>query len=287
VAVADRRVAVTKGVEAVLSGRRACWLVGMERKTYRYRSRRPRREDLRCRLRALAEERVRWGYRRLHILLDREGVIANHRMVYRIYREEGLAVRRRKRKRVSVPRRPMVAPNRVNERWSMDYMSDVLRGGRRIRIFNVVDDRTREILASEVDTSLPARRVIQVLEEVALERGYPERIVCDNGPEFRSQVLDTWAYEHGVAIDFIQPGKPMQNPYVESLNGKMRDECLNIHWFSDLTEARRRIAEWKEDHTHVRPHSSLGDRTPAEAREAELRGTPDKGKLAIVALAVS
>lgn len=267
-AVADRRAAVTKGVEAGLSQRRSCALVGLERKTFRYRSRRPRREELRARLRDLAEERVRWGYRRLHVLLCREGIQANHKAVYRLYREEGLAVRRRKRKRVSVPRRPMLVPRRVNERWSMDYMSDVLRGGRRIRIFNVVDDLSREGLASEVDTSLPAGRVIQILEEIALERGYPERIVCDNGPEFRSRVLDEWAYERGISLDFIQPGKPIQNPYVESFNGKMRDECLNVHWFADLAEARSMIEEWRRDYTQVRPHSSLGNRTPSEFAQA-------------------
>lgn len=267
-AVADRRAAVTKGMGAGWSERRACWQVGLERKTFRYRSRRPRREALRARLRELAEERVRWGYRRLHVLLRREGILANHKAVYRLYREEGLAVRRRRRKRVSVPRRPMIVPRRVNERWSMDYMSDVLRGGRRIRIFNVVDDLSREGLASEVDTSLPARRVIQVLEEIALERGYPERIVCDNGPEFRSRVLDEWAYEHGVSLDFIQPGKPVQNPFVESFNGKMRDECLNVHWFTDLDEARSMIEEWRRDYTQVRPHSSLGNRTPSEFAQA-------------------
>lgn len=263
-AVADRRAAVTKGVEAGLSVRRSCRLVGLERKTFRYRSRRPRREDLRVRLRVLAEERVRWGYRRLHVLLRREGIQANHKAVYRLYREEGLAVRRRKRKRVAVPRRPMVVPRRLNERWSMDYVSDVIRGGRRIRIFNVVDDLSREGLASEVDTSLPARRVIQTLEEIALERGYPERIVCDNGPEFRSRALDEWAYENGVSLDFIQPGKPVQNPFVESFNGKMRDECLNVHWFANVEEARVMIADWRRDYTQVRPHSSLGNRTPSE-----------------------
>jgi putative transposase len=198
------------------------------------------------------------------VLLRREGVQANHKAVYRLYREEGLAVRRRKRKRVSAPRRPMVLPQRLNERWSMDYMSDVLRGGRRIRIFNVVDDLSHEALASEVDTSFPARSVIQALDEVAMERGYPERIVCDNGPEFRSRILDEWAYERGVSLDFIQPGKPVQNPFVESFNGKMRDECLNVHWFADLVDARARVREWREDYTKVRPHSSLGQRTPSE-----------------------
>jgi putative transposase len=202
------------------------------------------------------------------VLLRREGIKANHKAVYRLYREEGLAVRRRKRKRVSVPGRPMMVPQRVNERWSMDYMSDVLRGGRRIRIFNVVDDLSREGLASEVDTSLPAGRVIQALEEIALERGYPERIVCDNGPEFRSRLVDEWAYEHAVSLDFIQPGKPIQNPFVESFNGKMRDECLNVHWFGDLAEARLLIEAWRRDYTQVRPHSSLGNRTPSEFAQA-------------------
>jgi putative transposase len=177
----------------------------------------------------------------------------------------------------------MVLPRRVNERWSIDYMRDVLRGGRWFRIFNVVDDLSREGLASEVDTSLPARRVIRVLNEIALERGYPERIVLDNGPEFRSQALDAWAYEHGVVLEFIQPGKPVQNAYVESFNGKMRDECLNVHWFGDVEEERDIINAWREDYTHVRPHSSLGYRTPAEVREADLGGTPDKGQPAIVA----
>jgi putative transposase len=136
------------------------------------------------------------------------------------------------------------------------------------RIFNVVDDLSREGLASEVDTSFPARRVIQVLEEIALERGYPERIVCDNGPEFRSRVLDEWAYENGITLDFIQPGKPIQNPYVESFNGKMRDECLNVHWFADLDDARSMIEDWRKDYTQVRPHSSLGNRTPSEFAQA-------------------
>ena len=219
---------------------------------------------LRQRLRELAIERVRWGYRRLHILLRREGVKANHKRVYRLYREEGLAVRRRKRKRVAVARQPMVTPTRLNECWAMDFMSDSLASGRRYRVLNVVDALSRESLASEVDTSLPAVRVIQALEEIAVLRGYPARITVDNGPEFRSVQLDAWAYEHGVALEFIQPGKPIQNPFVESYNGRMRDELLNLHWWRSVAEAREAAQTFREDFNEVRPHSALDNQTPAE-----------------------
>ena len=207
---------------------------------------------------------MRWGYRRLHILLKREGVEVNHKRLYRLYREEGLAVRRRKRKRVAVPRRPMATPTRLNECWAMDFMSDSLASGRRYRVFNVVDALSREGLASEVDTSLPAVRVIGVLEEIALLRGYPARITLDNGPEFRSTRLDAWAYEHGVALEFIQPGKPIQNAVMESYNGRMRDELLNQHWWRSIAEARDAVAAYREDFNEVRPHSALDNRTPGE-----------------------
>lgn len=230
----------------------------------RYRSRRPPQEALRQRLRELATERVRWGYRRLHILLSREGVRVNIKRVYRLYREEGLAVRRRKRKRVAVPRQPMSAPTRLNECWGIDFMCDALVGGRRFRVFNVVDALSREGLASEVDTSLPAARVTRVLDEIALIRGYPVRIVLDNGPEFRSASLDAWAYEHGVALEFIQPGKPIQNAVMESYNGRMRDELLNQHWWRSIAEARGAIDAYREDFNQVRPHSALDNKTPSE-----------------------
>jgi putative transposase len=230
----------------------------------RYRSRRPPQETLRQRLRELAIERVRWGYRRLHILLRREGVKANHKRIYRLYREEGLAVRRRKRKRVAVARQPMATPTRLNECWAMDFMSDSLASGRRYRVLNVVDALSRESLASEVDTSLPALRVIRVLEEIVVLRGYPARITVDNGPEFRSVQLDAWAYEHGVALEFIQPGKPIQNPFVESYNGRMRDELLNLHWWRSVAEARDAVQTFREDFNEVRPHSALDNQTPSE-----------------------
>jgi putative transposase len=230
----------------------------------RYRSRRPDPVVLRQRLVALAQERPRWGYRRLHVLLRREGHQANWKRVYRLYREEGLLVRRRKRKRVSVPRQPLASPGRPNERWSMDFISDALTNGRRFRGLVVVDDFTRECVALEVDTSLPATRVIEALETVACERGLPKRIVVDNGPEFAGRTLDAWAHRRGIELHFIQPGKPVQNAFVESLNGKLRDECLNAHWFTTLVEARSVIEEWREDYNHARPHQSLGHQTPAE-----------------------
>lgn len=221
--------------------------------------------------------RVRWGYRRLHRVLKREGVRVNVKRVYRLYREEGLAVRRRKRKRVAVARQPMPVPTRLNECWAMDFMSDALASGRRYRVFNVVDVLSREALAAEVDTSLPAARVIRALEEIAAMRGYPTRITLDNGPEFRSMVLDAWAYEHGVVLDFIQPGKPVQNAVMESYNGRMRDELLNLHWWRGIAEARDAIAAYRQDFNEERPHSALGHRTPGEfARHYAVNSNPQR-----------
>ena len=238
--------------------------MGLALSTRRYPSRRPRREALRARLRELAQERVRWGYRRLHLLLGREGITVNRKCVYRLYREEGLAVRRRKRKRVAVTRVPMAVPSALNDCWAMDFVSDALTNGRRYRILNVVDLLSREALASEADTSLGARRVIEALEVIAIERGYPKRIRIDNGPEFRSAALDAWAYEHHVALEFIQPGKPIQNAVIESYNGRMRDELLNLHWWRTVSEARDAVTGYRLDYNHVRPHGSLDNQTPAE-----------------------
>jgi len=267
---AARRAAVAEARSryAGLSERRGCRFVGASLSSQRYRSRRAPELELRARLHTLALERVRWGYRRLHLLLRREGREVNVKRVYRLYREQGLAVRRRKRKRVAVARAPQAAPTRLNERWAMDFMADVLVGGRRFRILNVLERLSREALASEVDTSLPALRVTRVLDEIALERGYPIGIVVDNGSEFRSTALDAWAYEHGVMLEFIQPGKPIQNATIESFNGRMRDELLNQHWWRTLDEAQRAIAAYREDYNHVRPHSALGNQTPEEFASA-------------------
>jgi putative transposase len=258
-----------------LSERRACRLVGMARTSCRYeRQRQGREEKLKARLHTLAGERRRFGYRRLTVLLRREGWTVNHKRVYRLYRQEGLGVRRRKRKRLgAVERQPLAIPVRPNERWSMDFVADALTDGRRFRSLNIVDDFNRECLAAQVDTSLTGARVVRVLEQLRELRGLPQVLVMDNGPEFAGQALDVWAYEQGVKLHFIDPGKPVQNAFIESFNGKMRDECLNEHWFTSLGEARETIEVWRRDYNEVRPHSSLGNRTPQEftARGAALR----------------
>lgn len=248
------------------SERRTCRLLGVHRSVARYQRQAVEPAGLRERLCALAAERRRFGYRRLHLLLRREQFHVNRKRVYRLYREEGLSVRRRKRKRMcGVQRVPLAAPTRSNQRWSMDFMADSLMNGRKVRLLNVVDDFTRECLATEVDTSLPGARVARVLDQVAFERGaFPEAITVDNGPEFAGRVLDAWAYEHHVKLDFIDPGKPVQNAYIESFNGRVRDECLNEHWFIGLGEARKIVNAWRLDYNGVRPHSALGHLTPNE-----------------------
>lgn len=221
---------------------------------------------MRARLRSLAEERRRFGYQRLHVLLRREGFKVNWKLVYRVYREEKLSLRVRKRRRIaSLVRVPMDVPKRPNLRWSMDFVSDQLGStGRRFRCLTIVDDFTRECLAIEVDTSLPGDRVARVLDRLAFLRGLPQGIVIDNGPEFTGRALDTWAFARKVKLDHIRPGKPVENAFIESFNGRLRDECLNEHWFSTLKEAQVRIEAWRQDYNRNRPHSSLGDMTPEE-----------------------
>ena len=259
-----------------LSERRACRLVDASRSMVRYESCRDD-ETLRTRLLELASERPRYGYRRLHLLLCREGFAVNHKRVRRLYRQEGLMVRRKKRKRVAqANRRKRQVATQANEQWSMDFMSDSLADGRQYRTLNVVDDATRECLTIEVDTSLGGWRVTRVLDQIAKRRPLPSRIVVDNGSEFTSKALDQWAYRHGVELHFIRPGKPIENCFVESFNGRFRDECLNLHWFAHLAEARRVIEAWRVDYNHTRPHSSLGNQTPAEyASLLAVENTPD------------
>ena len=243
---------------------RACGLIGISRSLFRYRSRRPAAEGLLERLKALAAEKRRYGYRRLHVLLRREGHEINRKRTYRLCRDAGLAVRHRKRKRYALgDRRPLPKPDAPNVSWSMDFVADGLADGRKLRCLNVVDDCTRECLAIEVDTSLTGRRVAAVLERLADVRGLPESITVDHGPEFEGKLLDAWAYECGVQLAFIRPGKPVENAYIESFNGRFRDECLNEHWFVTMAQARRVIESWRQEYNDERPHSSLGYLTPA------------------------
>lgn len=249
-----------------LSERRACGLARVGRSTKRYRSRRSSSDEIRVRLRELATEHVRYGYRRLHALLRREGRRVNHKRVQRIYRQEGLAVRRKRRKQVATQQRqPLSCPLRPRVQWCMDFTSDQLANGRRFRTLNVVDVCTRECIGIEVAVSLPAQRVVRVLERLVALYGAPQRITVDNGPEFISRCLDAWAYQHGITLDFIQPGKPSQNGFIESFNGKFRDECLNRHWFTSLDDAMTTIEAYRIDYNTRRPHSALGYRTPQEA----------------------
>lgn len=262
-----------------MSERQACKVFGLHRSTRRYVSRRPSDLPLRERLKALAAERPRFGYPRLYLMLRREGVVVNHKKVRRLYREEGLRVRRMKRKRVCQNREynPVVA-TRPSQVWAMDFVHDRLDDSRPFKTLNVVDEFTKEALAIEVDFSLPGPRVVRVLEWLRETRGLPEEIVTDNGPEFISVALDRWAWESKVKIRFIQPGKPNQNCYVESFNGRFRDECLNQHVFHSLAHAKDLIEEWRYDYNRLRPHTSLGGKTPEEfAREQiqKLSGEPN------------
>lgn len=254
--------------EWCLAERRACGLALVGRSTMRYEHRRSGDEELRERLRELAAERRRFGYRRLHVMLRREGQMVNHKRIYRLYREEGLTVRKRRHKRVSRAERvPLQAPSDPNQLWSLDFVQDALWWGRKIRLLTVEDTYTREALAIEVDTSLSGARVARVLDRLVAERGaQPDEIVLDNGPELTSKALDQWAYENGVRLHFIDPGKPQQNGFIESFNGRFRDECLNEHWFLSLADARRTVEEWRIDYNQNRPHSSLGNLTPEEFR---------------------
>jgi putative transposase len=263
-----------------MSQRRSCALIGIDRSSCRYVGSRPADEELRSRLRTLARERPRWGYRTLCDVLRRERVV-NHKKVHRLYKLEGLQVRRRRRKRVAAGKRvPLVPAARANERWSMDFMRGTLADGRAFRTLNIVDDHTRECPVIEVDHSLPGQRVVRVLERLAESRGLPRTIVVDNGPEFAGRTLDRWAYERGVHLHFIDPGKPVQNAFVESFNGRFRDECLNEHWFVDLADARRTIETYRRDYNGYRPHSSLGGLTPEEfaRRSAALQAPPAPSK---------
>ena len=262
---AKRAAVVVLMTERGFGVTRACGLIGISRSLYRYRSRRPDSGSLRARIEEIAAIKRRYGYRRVYLRLRREGWEVNRKRVYRLYREAGLAVRRRKRKRIGMfERKPLPKPTAANVSWSMDFVADGLIGGRRLRCLTIVDDCTRECLAIEVDTSITGLRVQAVLDRLADIRGLSQSITVDNGPEFDGKVLDQWAYRTGVQLSFIRPGKPNENAYIESFNGKFRDECLNEHWFISLAQAREIIEAWRLEYNTERPHSSLGNRTPLE-----------------------
>lgn len=248
-----------------MSERRACKAIGCCRMSVRYEATRPDDDELRVRMKAMAHERRRFGYRRLHVLLRREGHVVNHKKLFRLYREEKLAVRRRGgRKRAIGTRAPMLVPLGPNERWSLDFVSDQLTDCRRFRILTVVDDCTRECLSLLADTSLSGIRVARELDRLLLERGKPKMIVSDNGSEFTSNAILAFADQARVEWHYIAPGKPMQNGFIESFNGRLRDEFLNETLFSSLTHARAALAEWRMDYNNTRPHSQLGWQTPIE-----------------------
>jgi len=249
--------------EHAFSERRACGLVLLAVSSYRYQSRRDD-EPLRRRLVELAREKPRFGYRRLGVLLRRTGEAVNHKRVHRVYREAGLSLRRKKRKHCVRVGQPLRSCTGANQEWALDFVHDAVECGRAIRVLSVVDAYTRECLALEVDTSFASRRVTRVLEGIIAERGQPLAIRCDNGPELTSRHFLAWCVEQRIELVHIQPGKPTQNAHVESFNGRLREECLNVSWFQNLFDARRKIAAWRRDYNEERPHSSLDYRTPKE-----------------------
>src|SRR3954453_13742417 len=248
-----------------MSERRACKAIGCCRMTMRYQTIRVDDGVLRQRMRAIAHERRRFGYRRLHVLLKREGYVINHKKLFRLYREEKLTVRRRGgRKRAIGTRAPMTVPTAPNDRWSLDFVSDQLTDGRRFRILTVVDDCTRECLALVADTSLSGVRLARELDRLVIDRGRPKMVVSDNGSELTSNAILTWADQTCVAWHYIAPGKPMQNAFFESFNGRRRDELLNETLFPALAQARVALKCWRADYNEARPHSQLGWNTPSE-----------------------
>jgi putative transposase len=246
--------------------RRACRLVQLHRSVFYYRSRMDPKLELRGRMRELARSGVRWGYRRLHVLLQRGGWTLGRDQAYRLYTEEGLQLRSKlpKRRKMVVTRRERFVPRRANEAWSMDFVADQLASGERFRALTIVDVFSREALAIEVGKQLRAENVVRACNRLVSQRSAPKRVFVDNGSEFSGRLLDLWAYHHGVQVDFSRPGKPTDNCFIETFNGSLRDECLNVHWFDSMEEAKRQIEDWRRDYNESRPHQSLGEQTPAE-----------------------
>jgi putative transposase len=259
------------------SQRRACALMMLALSSYRYASQRTD-EPLRTQLVELARSKPRFGYRRLHVLLRRSGEQVNHKRVHRIYREAGLAIRRKKRKHCVREGRPLVARTAANQEWAIDFAHDAVAAGRAIRVLRVVDAYTRECLCLEVDTSFASRRVTRALEQIVSERGQPLAIRCDNGPELTSRHFLAWCIERQIELVHIQPGRPTQNAHVESFHARLREECLNVSWFQNLFDARRKIAAWWVEFNEQRPHSSLGYKTPKEFAQLQAAGFDTAGR---------
>ena len=259
-----------------VSERRGCRVTGMSRSTQRYVSRRPSQDALRLRIRDLAHSRVRYGYRRIQVLLKREGIRVNKKRVYRLYCEEGLQLRARRPRRhvtAATRRSSTVRPLAPNVAWSMDFVSDQTAAGARFRALTVVDVFTRECLAIEPGQKLGGADVVNVLSRIATQHGVPKRIYCDNGSEFTGRLVDLWAYANKVTMQFSRPGKPTDNAFIESFNGSLRDECLNVHWFTDLTDAKQKLQAWQREYNESRPHRALNELSPLEykARWADQR----------------
>ncbi|MBB5343375.1 putative transposase [Edaphobacter lichenicola] len=251
----------------LVSERRACRVLRLARATYRYRSCLDPRTELRMRIREIAQARVRYGYRKIRVLLNREGWDVGKYLVYRLYKEEGLMLKRMKpagKRKASQQREEKLKATGPDQAWSMDFVSDQLQDGTRFRSLTIVDVFTREAVAIDAGQSLKGEDVVRTLNRLKSSRGVPKVLFCDNGSEFTSQAMDLWAYRNGVKIDFSRPGKPTDNAFVESFNGTFRSECLNIHWFMDLKEAKQLIEAWRQEYNESRPHASLDDRTPSE-----------------------
>ncbi len=248
-----------------ISERRACRTTHYPRTTIRYQKTKPDDSELRDQIKEIAAKKRRYGSPRIINVLRKNGIKDNHKRIERIYKEEGLQVKKRKKRRqTAAPRIVMPTPTKPNMRWSMDFVSDALADGRRFRCLNIIDDFSRESVFIHVDKSIPGHRVAQILDSLSGGRGLPEVIVCDNGPEFTSTSMDWWASERSVKLAFIRPGKPTENAFIESFNGKFRDECLNESWFTSLKDAQEKIEKWRKEYNRERPHSSLGGKSPEE-----------------------
>ena len=263
------------------SQRRACQIVRQHRSGQRYRSCKDPKTALRARMRELSRIRMRYGYRRLHVLLKREGWVLGKQQAYRLYNEEGLQLRakRPRRRKMLVARRERHVPKRPNQAWSMDFVADQLVNGASIRALTIVDVFTREALSIEVGPRLKRHDVVAVCNRWVAQRGAPVRVFVDHGLEFSGRLFDLWAYHHKVQIDFSRPGKPPDNCFIETFNGSLRDECLNRHWFETLDEARRKIEAWRVEYNESRPHQGIGEMTPREYAEKHRLIQPDLGTI--------